>query len=65
MNKVYTLILTAIVFLTVGCRSYSSYSLKVKEDKISTKLKPVELKVNICSSPHIKIYSKIIKIRNK
>jgi hypothetical protein len=32
--------------------------------EFSNKLK-VELKVNICNSPHIKIYSKIIKIRNK
>jgi outer membrane protein OmpA-like peptidoglycan-associated protein/tetratricopeptide (TPR) repeat protein len=46
MNKIVSLILASIVFLTVGCRSYSSYSLKLKDDKIPSKLKPVELKIN-------------------
>ncbi|MBU3659144.1 MAG: hypothetical protein FGM14_04705 [Flavobacteriales bacterium] len=49
MNKIYTLFLTAILFATVGCRSYSSYDLKLKENKTATKLKPVELKVNSSS----------------
>lgn len=49
MNKIVSLILASIVFLTVGCRSYSSYSLKLKDDKIPSKLKPVELKVNTSS----------------
>jgi len=49
MNKLFFLFLTAFVFLTVGCRSYSSYKIKYTEDKIPTKLKPVELKTNSAS----------------
>ena len=46
MKNSFFLLLASVVFLTVGCRSYSSYSLKLKEDKIPSKLKPVELKIN-------------------
>ena len=49
MNKLYSILIIAILFLTVGCRNYSSIDLKASEDKIATKVKPVELKVNSSS----------------
>jgi hypothetical protein len=33
-----------ILFLTVGCRNYSSFDLKGSEEKLAIKVNPVEFK---------------------
>lgn len=46
MRIIYLIFSVLILQLVAGCRSYSSLEIKPSEEKIATKIRPLELKIN-------------------